>query len=84
MPQVPDMLTCKITFEIMTDPVITPSGQTYDRQALLTHLQTNGYFDPVTREKCLPSELRTNFAIKEFVDHYLEQNPWAYDKMEAQ
>ncbi len=68
----------------MTDPVITPSGITYDRQALLMHLNSNGYFDPVTREKCTPADLRTNFAIKEYVDHYLEQNPWAYDKMESQ
>jgi hypothetical protein len=28
---IPDHLCCKISFEIMRDPVITPSGITYDR-----------------------------------------------------
>lgn len=37
--QVPDYLCCKITLDIFRDPVITPSGLTYERQVILDHLE---------------------------------------------
>lgn len=36
---VPDYLCGKISFEIMREPVITPSGITYDRRDIEEHLQ---------------------------------------------
>ena len=36
---IPDYLADKMTFELMTDPVITPSGITYDRKSILNHLR---------------------------------------------
>ena len=33
----------------MEDPYITPAGVTYERDALLDHINTNGCFDPITR-----------------------------------
>jgi len=36
---VPDVLCGKISFELMRDPVITPSGVTYDRKDIDEHLQ---------------------------------------------
>lgn len=38
---VPDYLCGKISFEIMKNPVITPSGITYDRKDIEEHLQVN-------------------------------------------
>lgn len=35
----PDYLCCKITLDIFRDPVITPSGVTYERAEILEHLQ---------------------------------------------
>ncbi len=46
---VPDFLCGKISFEILRDPVITPSGITYDRKDIEEHLHRVGHFDPVTR-----------------------------------
>jgi len=37
--QVPDYLCCRITLDIFHDPVITPSGLTYERAVILEHLQ---------------------------------------------
>lgn len=37
--EVPDYLCGQISFEIMRDPVITPSGVTYDRKNIEEHLQ---------------------------------------------
>ncbi|KAI4979438.1 hypothetical protein ZWY2020_016191 [Hordeum vulgare] len=59
---VPDYLCCQITFEIFRDPVITPSGVTYERAILIEHLRKVGNFDPVTREP-----LKGNFTLNPFL-----------------
>jgi len=47
---IPDYLCCKITLDLIEDPVTTSAGHTYDKEPLLEHLEKNGYLDPVTRE----------------------------------
>ncbi|KAH6814421.1 carboxyl terminus of HSC70-interacting protein [Perilla frutescens var. frutescens] len=76
--EVPDYMCCKITLDIFRDPVITPSGVTYERAVILDHLQKVGKFDPITRETLFPSQLVPNLAIKEAVRAYLEVHGWAY------
>ncbi|KAB5569790.1 hypothetical protein DKX38_003583 [Salix brachista] len=76
--EVPDYLCCKITLDIFRDPVITPSGVSYERAVLLNHLEKVGNFDPITREPLYPSQLVPNFAIKEAVHSYLDKHGWAY------
>ena len=44
----PDWLCCRITFDIMRDPVLTPDGITYERSVILLHLKTNGRCEPST------------------------------------
>ncbi|KAL2915084.1 hypothetical protein HK105_205408 [Polyrhizophydium stewartii] len=68
-----------ITFEIMTDPVITPSGITYDRTEILKHLRAVGPFDPISREPLDESKLVPNLALKECIDEFLSKNGWAVD-----
>lgn len=74
---VPDYLCGKISFEIMREPVITPSGITYDKKDIIEHLQRVGHFDPVTRTDLTQEQLIPNFSLKEVIDTYLEENPWA-------
>lgn len=50
--------------EIMTDPVVTPCGITYDRPELLHHLEKVGPFDPISRRPLTVSQLIPNLAIK--------------------
>ncbi|XP_050208529.1 E3 ubiquitin-protein ligase CHIP [Mercurialis annua] len=76
--EVPDYLCCKITLDIFRDPVITPSGISYERAVILEHLRKVGNFDPVTREPLAPSQLIPNLAIKEAVQAYLDKHGWAY------
>ncbi|OAY34847.1 E3 ubiquitin-protein ligase CHIP isoform X2 [Manihot esculenta] len=76
--EVPDYLCCKITLDIFRDPVITPSGVTYERAVILDHLKKVGKFDPITREPLDPSQLIPNLAIKEAVQAYLRKHGWAY------
>ncbi|WZZ42065.1 hypothetical protein YC2023_038324 [Brassica napus] len=75
---VPDYLCCNITLEIFRDPVISPSGVTYERAAIREHINKVGKFDPITREKLDPSKLVPNLAIKEAVASYLEKHVWVY------
>ena len=37
--QIPEHLCCKITMDIFRDPVITPSGVSYERAVLYEHLR---------------------------------------------
>ncbi|KAL7201143.1 hypothetical protein ACSBR1_032951 [Camellia fascicularis] len=75
---VPDYLCCKITLDIFRDPVISPSGITYERGVILDHLQKVGTFDPITREPLSESQLIPNLAIKEAVQAFLGKHGWAY------
>lgn len=76
---IPDHLCGKISFELLTDPVITPSGITYNRSDIKEHLQKVGHFDPVTRAKLTEDMLIPNLAMKEVIDHFLSENEWAID-----
>ncbi|XP_024024204.1 E3 ubiquitin-protein ligase CHIP [Morus notabilis] len=76
--EVPDHLCCKITLDIFRDPVITPSGVSYERSVILDHLRKVGEFDPITRERLDESQLISNLAIKEAVHAFLDKHGWAY------
>ncbi|XP_034936631.1 E3 ubiquitin-protein ligase CHIP [Chelonus insularis] len=76
---VPDYLCGKISFEILQEPVITPSGITYERKDIEEHLQRVGHFDPVTRVRLTQDQLIPNLAMKEVVDAFLLENEWALD-----
>nr|ADE76424.1 unknown [Picea sitchensis] len=76
--EVPEYLCCKITLDIFRDPVITPSGVTYERAVILEHIRKVGNFDPITREPLKPEQLVPNLAIKEAVQDFLGKHGWAY------
>lgn len=77
--EVPDYLCGKISFELMTDPYITPSGITFDKKDIEEHLQRVGHFDPVTRQPLTQEQLVPNLAMKEVVDSFVAQNGWIED-----
>jgi len=76
--EVPDYMCGKISFEILKDPVITPSGITYDRRDITEHLERVGYFDPETRTKLTQDMLIPNYAMKEVVDYFVSKNQWSF------
>jgi STIP1 family protein 1 len=47
---IPDHLICKITYDMMEDPVTNSVGQTYEREVIEEHIKKNGLIDPLTRE----------------------------------
>jgi STIP1 family protein 1 len=60
----------------MRDPVITPSGITYDRVDIEQHLQRVGRFDPVTRQELGIEQLTPNLAMKEVIENFIAENEW--------
>ena len=75
---VPDYLIDSITFEIMHDPVITPSGASYERVGLMKHLRATG-LDPLTREPLSEKQLYPNVGLRNACSSFLEDNGWAVD-----
>ncbi|KAL7040991.1 hypothetical protein ACKWTF_000570 [Chironomus riparius] len=77
--EVPDYLCGKISFEILQEPVITPSGITYERKDIEEHLQRVGHFDPVTRVPLSVEQLIPNYSMKEVVDGFVQENEWSLE-----
>lgn len=66
-----DPIHCPITGMIMTDPVQTPSGHTYQREAILLWLEHN-QIDPMTRDPLYPDQLTDNRALKDTIEILLQ------------
>lgn len=77
----PDYLICRITDELMDEPVILQSGFTYERAEIIRHFEHNGNFDPVTRQEVDPTVLIENKHIKHATADYLSRNPWAFERV---
>ncbi|EXJ92188.1 hypothetical protein A1O3_00738 [Capronia epimyces CBS 606.96] len=75
---VPDWLIDPITFEVMHDPVVTPTGVSFERVSLLKHIKQTG-LDPLTRLPIRPDQLIPNVALKNACNEFLEKNGWAVD-----
>lgn len=71
--KIPNAFLGKIHFGIMVDPVITPSGITYDKTEILDHLKTIGGWDPLSRRELKEVELVPNLALREAIEEFLEQ-----------
>ncbi|KAL3466364.1 hypothetical protein BJX64DRAFT_250704 [Aspergillus heterothallicus] len=75
---VPDHLIDGITFEVMHDPVITPSGTSFDRLGITKYVEQSGV-DPITRIPMTVNDLRPNYALKAACEEFLTKNGWAVD-----
>eukprot|EP00191_Tetraselmis_sp_GSL018_P012367 CAMPEP_0177620224 /NCGR_PEP_ID=MMETSP0419_2-20121207/26758_1 /TAXON_ID=582737 /ORGANISM="Tetraselmis sp., Strain GSL018" /LENGTH=69 /DNA_ID=CAMNT_0019119701 /DNA_START=437 /DNA_END=646 /DNA_ORIENTATION=- len=64
--------------DVFRDPVITPSGLSYERSVVTEHLHKVGAFDPVTREPVNASQLVTNIDLRSATHQYLDDHPWAW------
>lgn len=76
--EVPDWVVDDISFGIMVDPVITKMGKSYERASIMEHLRRYPH-DPLTREPLTAAELRTNLALRQACEEFLEENGWAVD-----
>lgn len=64
---------CSITHEIMTDPVITSDGHTYERSAIEKWLNYNNH-SPMTREIITKDSIVPNIALRDIISKHLKKN----------
>ena len=64
---------CPITKNIMKNPVITPYGTTYDKDAILGWLKTNETC-PLTKKPLNRKMLIPNYALKNAITRYVESS----------
>lgn len=64
---------CSITHEIMTDPVITSDGHTYERSAIEKWLNYNIH-SPMTREIITKDSIVPNIALRDIINKHLKKN----------
>ncbi|RCK56692.1 E3 ubiquitin-protein ligase CHIP [Candida viswanathii] len=69
----PEHFLDPISFELFTDPVITPSGITYEKSHLIGHLKTRGKFDPITRQELTEGQLYPNLIMKDAIEAYRKE-----------
>lgn len=69
----PGYITCPISFEIMQDPVVTPTGYTYERANIVAEIQRSG-LDPQTRAPLSQSDLRPNRQLAEAIAAWTQQH----------
>lgn len=66
----PEPFLDPLTMELMADPVMTPSGRSYERATILQEISLRGR-EPFTQEPLAEADLRPNRALKELIDLYV-------------
>lgn len=70
---IPKDFICPLTKEILYDPVMTSDGASYERQAIDLWLKKSN-ISPVTKSVIESNILLPNFALKQFIKDYLNEN----------
>ena len=69
----PNDYVCPITTEIMTDPVSTADGFTYERTAILEWLRTNNT-SPTTGATLKSKTLTPNYSLRSIIRNFAEMS----------
>ena len=64
----PEEFLDPVTMVLMRDPVVLPSGETYERETI----KKAGLRDPQTREQLVDQNLTSNRALRRQIDKYLK------------
>ena len=66
---VEEILLCPISKQIMTNPVSTPYGHTYDKEFIEQHLK-NSEKDPCTGQPLTKDQLTPNYSMRSMIESY--------------
>ncbi|KAI9098370.1 hypothetical protein K1719_024995 [Acacia pycnantha] len=73
-PVIPDDFRCPISLELMKDPVIVSTGQTYERSCIQKWLDAGNKTCPKTQQTLLHTALTPNYALKSLIALWCENN----------
>ncbi|UJR23346.1 hypothetical protein I4U23_026360 [Adineta vaga] len=74
--EIPEYLTCKLCYDLMRDPVITPFGITYCRSCIEENLYKVSHLDPIANKPLVVEQLINNLVLKEIVEKFIKENEW--------
>ncbi|KAH7846805.1 hypothetical protein Vadar_018402 [Vaccinium darrowii] len=80
---IPNEFLCPITLEIMSDPVIVATGQTYERESIQKWLDSDHRTCPKTGQSLAHLSLAPNFALRNLILQWCEKNNFQLPKKEA-
>lgn len=70
--EVPDYLTDPISFNLFVDPVISKSGNSFERSWILQHLKTSST-DPFSRQPLTANDLIPNIQLKAAAEDFIQK-----------
>ncbi|CAL1361316.1 unnamed protein product [Linum trigynum] len=70
---IPDDFRCPISLELMKDPVIVSTGQTYERSCIEKWLETHGTC-PKTQQSLAGTTLTPNYVLRSLIAQWCEAN----------
>ncbi|KAI9157003.1 hypothetical protein LWI28_015363 [Acer negundo] len=73
-PVIPDDFRCPISLELMKDPVIVSTGQTYERSCIQKRLDAGHKTCPKTQQTLLHTALTPNHVLKSLIALWCESN----------
>ncbi|KAH6801706.1 plant U-box 14 [Perilla frutescens var. frutescens] len=73
-PIIPDDFRCPISLELMQDPVIVSTGQTYERSCIQKWLDAGHKTCPKTQQTLLHTALTPNYVLKSLIALWCESN----------
>ncbi|ESQ44979.1 hypothetical protein EUTSA_v10010199mg [Eutrema salsugineum] len=73
-PVIPEYFRCPISLELMKDPVIVSTGQTYERSSIQKWLDAGHKTCPKSQETLLHSGLTPNYVLKSLIGLWCESN----------
>lgn len=82
-PVIPDDFRCPISLELMKDPVIVSTGQTYERSCIQKWLDAGHKTCPKTQQTLLHTALTPNYVLKSLIALWCESNGVELPKNQA-
>lgn len=73
-PVIPDDFRCPISLELMRDPVIVSTGQTYERSCIEKWLEAGHSTCPKTQQALTSSALTPNYVLRSLISQWCEAN----------
>ncbi|KAK6926951.1 Armadillo [Dillenia turbinata] len=74
LPVIPDDFRCPISLELMKDPVIVSTGQTYERSCIEKWLEAGHGTCPKTQQALLSTALTPNYVLRSLIAQWCEAN----------
>ncbi|XP_072969770.1 U-box domain-containing protein 3 isoform X1 [Typha angustifolia] len=71
---IPSHFRCPLSLQIMLDPVILASGQTYERSFIQKWLDNGLRICPSTRQTLVHTDLILNYTVKALITNWCEEN----------